>query len=95
MSGAYERELDAQREVVLHVEFRTDRRQVVDYAVILTVKRRGSQQTVRSYDGSHGVNEMHRHSAAGGKQPAEIFHHGTLEEGMRAQSPHVKLVTKR
>lgn len=84
MSGAYRRELDAQRGVVLYVEFRTDRRQVVDYAVILTVEGAGGRQTIRSYDGSHGVNEMHRHSADGGKQPAEIFHHGTLGEGMRA-----------
>lgn len=84
MTGAYERELDAQRGVVLYVDFRTERRQVVDYAVILTVEREGGRQSVRSYDGSHGVNEMHRHSAAGGKQPAEIFHHGTLAEAMRA-----------
>jgi hypothetical protein len=38
----------------------------------------------RHHDGSHGINDMHRHSRAGGKAPAEVFHAGTLGEGMRA-----------
>ncbi len=38
----------------------------------------------RGYDGTHGVNEMHRYTRAGGKQPAEVFDAGTLGEGMRA-----------
>jgi hypothetical protein len=38
----------------------------------------------RVYDGVHGRNELHRHTRGGGKQPAEVFHAGTLGEGMRA-----------
>lgn len=83
MSGAYARVLDRARQVVLYVEFTTVRRDVVDYAVVLTVQHAGRRETVRVYDGTHGFNELHRHTLAGGKQPAEVFHHGTLGEGMR------------
>lgn len=65
------------------VEFTTRGREVVDYAVVLTVDEDG-EATVRVYDGAHGVNEMHRHNRAGEKAPAESFHAGTLGEGMRA-----------
>jgi hypothetical protein len=58
VSGAYERELDAERGVVLYVEFTTSQRQVVDHAVILAVEHEGRRRTVRIYDGSHSVNEM-------------------------------------
>lgn len=39
---------------------------------------------MRVYDGAHGVNELHRYGRRAGKHAAEIFHRGTLEEGMRA-----------
>ena len=84
MSGAYERELDAERGVVLYVEFTTSQRQVVDHVVILAVEHEGRRRTVRIYDGSHSVNEMHRHTLTGGKRPGETFHRGTLGEAMRA-----------
>lgn len=74
MSGAYERTLEVGRSVVLHVAFATDRRNVSDYSVILTVVEEGRRHT----------NEMHRYTLAGGKQPGELFHAGTLGEGMRA-----------
>lgn len=57
---------------------------MIDYAVVLLVEHDGRVRTVRVYDGAHGVNEMHRHTRGGGKQAAEIFHSGTLGEGMRA-----------
>jgi hypothetical protein len=67
------------------VEFTTRGRQVIDYAVVLTVDdEHGEAATVRVYDGAHGANEMHRHDRAGEKAPAESFHAGTLGEGMRA-----------
>lgn len=44
----------------------------------------GQEVTVRVYDGAHGINDIHRHTKTGGKQPAETFHLGTLGEGMRA-----------
>jgi hypothetical protein len=33
---------------------------------------------------------MHRYTKELGKRPAEIFHHGTLGEGMRAALEHIK-----
>jgi hypothetical protein len=69
------------------VEFTTPTRgrEIVDYAVVLTVDdEMGEAVTVRVYDGAHGVNDMHRHDRRGAKAPAETFHAGTLGEGMRA-----------
>jgi hypothetical protein len=67
------------------VEFTTRGREVIDYAVVLTVDdKHGEAVTVRVYDGAHGVNEMHRHDRSGEKAPAVSFHAGTLGEGMRA-----------
>jgi hypothetical protein len=67
------------------VEFTTRGRDVVDYAVVLTVDDEEDQSvTVRVYDGAHGVNDMHRHDRSGEKALAETFHPGTLGEGMRA-----------
>lgn len=39
----------------MRVEFDTDRHDVIDYAVLLLVGEEGEEQTVRLYDGSHGV----------------------------------------
>jgi hypothetical protein len=72
------------------VEFTTRRREVMDYSVVLTVEEDGVEQTVRVYDGAHGVNELHRYTKPGGKQPAERFHGGTLGEGMRAAIDQVR-----
>jgi len=66
------------------VEFSTRGRDVIDYAVVLTVDEDGEAVTVRMYDGTHGVNDMHRHDRTGEKAPAALFHAGTLGEGMRA-----------
>lgn len=41
--------------------FTTNRREIVDYSVILTVDDEDGAATVRVYDGAHGVNDMHRH----------------------------------
>ena len=56
---------------------------IIDYSVVLVFAHDG-RETVRVYDGAHGVNELHRHTRAAGKQPADAFHGGTLGEGMRA-----------
>jgi hypothetical protein len=74
----------------MHVDFTTRRREVIDYAVLLTISREGERQTVRLYDGAHGVNEMHRYTRTLGKQPAEVFHSGTLGEGMRAATDQIE-----
>ncbi len=68
----------------MHVEFKTDRLEIVDYAIVLLVEVDGELETVRLYDGTHGENELHRYTRDGDKQPAEIVHHGTLAQGMRA-----------
>lgn len=84
MSGEYGYELDASRGIALKISFATRRRQVIDYAVVLTAQVDGRVRTVRVYDGAHGRNELHRFTRTQGKQPAELFHAGTLGEGMRA-----------
>lgn len=84
MSDDWDQLLDPRRAVVLHVRMTRERRTVTNYAVVLTVIVDGVVQTVRVYDGAHGVNDLHRHTRTGGKQLAETFHDGTLGEGMRA-----------
>lgn len=77
--------LDYELGVRIVVEFVRRGREIIDYAVVLTVDDEdGEAMTVRVYDGAHGVNEMHRHDRTGAKDPAESFHAGTLGEGMRS-----------
>jgi hypothetical protein len=90
MSADYTRLLDRLLKVFMYVEFQTDRRDVLDYAVVLLVDVDGEMETVRLYDGAHGENELHRYMRTGGKQPAEVFHHGTLGAGMRAAIEEVE-----
>jgi hypothetical protein len=90
MSAEYFVELGGDSEKLMHVEFTSRRRNITDYTVLLTVEREGETPTVRLYDGAHGINEMHRYTRAGGKQPAEVFHHGTLGEGMREATKQIK-----
>ncbi len=81
MSQRYRDVLDYEIGARIVVEFTLDRREVVDYAVVLTVdKQAGEAVTVRVYDGAHGVNEMHRCNRSGEKALAERFHAGTLEK---------------
>ncbi|HEX7290242.1 MAG TPA: hypothetical protein VF250_03855 [Conexibacter sp.] len=80
----YREVLDAPRGIELVVRFDRVRAEVTDYALVLVVIVGGRFHTVRVYDGAHGRNEMHRYARKLGKQPAEVFHGGTLGEGMRA-----------
>ncbi len=82
--------VDWELEAFMYVEYSLDVREVTDYSVVLTVWEEGRRQTVRVYDAAHGFNEMHRHTAAGGKQAGERFHAGTLGEGMRAAIDEVR-----
>lgn len=84
MSQRYRDVLDYEMGARIVVRFTKRRREVVDYAVILTVDDEAGEATVRVYDGAHGVNDMHRHDRSGEKALAETFHAGTLGEGMRA-----------
>jgi hypothetical protein len=70
--------------VVVVVQWVTNRREVMDYSVVLAVGEGAETHTVRVYDGAYGVNELHRSTRSGGKAAAEIFHRGTLGAGMRA-----------
>jgi hypothetical protein len=90
MSPHYRDTLDYEPGVRIVVDFTVRRREVLDYAVILTVEHEGGSEIVRSYDGAHGLNEMHRHNRGGAKAAAESFHAGTLGEGMRAAIVEVR-----
>ncbi|HEY3758409.1 MAG TPA: hypothetical protein VGL37_01495 [Solirubrobacteraceae bacterium] len=76
-------ELDRRLKASMSVRFATERRDVVDYSIVLLVERDGLRVTVRLYDGAHGKNELHRYTEQGGKQPAEVFCRDTLGVGMR------------
>jgi hypothetical protein len=75
MSQRYRDVLDYEIGARIVVEFTTRGRDVVDYAVVLTVDDEENQSmTVRVYDGAHGVNDMHpagpiRREGAGGDVP--------------------------
>lgn len=90
MSAEYFVELGGDPEKLMHVRFTTRRREITDYAVLLTIEQEGKIHTVRLYDGAHGTNEMHRYTRVAGKQSAEIFHSGTLGEGMREATMHIR-----
>lgn len=90
MSAEYDFYLDDSGDHVMYARHTTRGREVSDYVVVLATKRGGRRHTVRVYDSAHGVNEMHRHTCSGGKQSAEIFHAGTLGEGMRAATDQIK-----
>jgi hypothetical protein len=83
-SQRYRDVLDYEVGARIVVEFTTRGREIIDYAVVLTVDEDSEAATVRVYDGAHGVNDMHRHDRTGEKAPAASFHAGTLGEGMRA-----------
>lgn len=80
----YIEELDLIRGIYMAVTFTTVGGEVTDYAIVLIAAHEGREETIRLYDGAHGHNEMHRYSAAKGKQSGVRFHSGTLGEGMRA-----------
>jgi hypothetical protein len=84
MSAYYLRVLDHALGAMLRVEFTTERREVVDYAVVLLLETPEGIETIRVYDGAHGHSEMHRYARRGGKQAGTAFHGGTLGDGMRA-----------
>lgn len=74
----------------MDVDFKTVRRDVVDYSIVLLAEVDGKLETIRVYDGAHGTNELHRYTRNGGKQRAEAVHDGTLGEGMRAAISDIK-----
>jgi hypothetical protein len=90
MSGEFSVRLHWTGSARMTVRWRTERREVVDYAVTLTALDEGRYRTIRVYDGAHGVNEMHRYKRDGGKQPATVLHDGTVAEGLRAAQLEVK-----
>jgi hypothetical protein len=83
VGARYEQALNLRKTVHLLVEFMTRRDEVVEYALVLVAELDGRLETIRVYEAAHGVNEMHRYTKELGKRPGEIFHRGTLGEGMR------------
>jgi hypothetical protein len=90
VSGRYKHTLDGRDTVRLSVRWRTQRRDVVDYAVALIVFESGVWETIRVYDGAHGINELHRYTRSRGKQVGTVFHAGTLAEGLAAAQLEIK-----
>lgn len=90
MSPDYLSVLDEDLGAMLGVDFKTDGRKVIDYAVVLLLEVAGATETIRIYDAAHGHNEMHRCTRSSGKQAGTPFHSGTLGEGMRAAIADIK-----
>jgi len=90
MSADYAVELNGVLGAWMRVSFKTERREIADYSVVLLLEVGERLETVRLYDGAHGQNEMHRYTRQGGKQAAEIFHRGTLGAGTRAAITAIK-----
>jgi hypothetical protein len=76
--------------VKLIVRFHRVRSAVTDYALVLVADVDGGSETIRVYDSAHGSNEMHRYTRKLGKQVAEVFHRGTLGEGMRSAKQAIR-----
>jgi len=90
VGASYEQPMDLFETVHLLVEFATRRDDVIDYALVLVAEVDGRRETIRVYDGTHGRNEMHRYTKELGKQPAQIFHRGTLGDAMRTAIEAIK-----
>jgi hypothetical protein len=60
------------------------------YAVTLLAYDDGLWHTIRLFDNAHGMNEMHRYTRTGGKQPAAVFHLGTAREAVEAAEEEVR-----
>jgi len=90
MSAYYRRILDHALGTLLRVQFTTEGREVVNYAVVLLLDTEKGTETIRVYDSAHGHNEMHRYTRSGGKEPGTAFHRGTLGEGMRVAISEVE-----
>lgn len=54
------------------------------YSIVLVVAEPEALTACRLYDNAHGINEMHRYTRDGGKQPGVPFHDGTPAEAMNA-----------
>jgi hypothetical protein len=90
VGARYEQALNVFETVHLLVEFSSRRDEAIDYALVLVAELGGSVEAIRVYDAAHGVNELHRYTKELGKQPAEVFHRGTLGEGMRTAIAEVQ-----
>jgi hypothetical protein len=82
--------LDDKLGVVLYAYFHSQGPDVTDYSLVLLSVTSFGVETVRVYDSTHGVNEMHRYTRDGGKQNGVVFSGATLGEGMRAAMRQIK-----
>lgn len=90
MSATYRRRFNRAPAIFMDVDFKTVRRDVVDYSIVLLAEVDGKLETIRVYDGAHGKNELHRYTPNGGKQPGEAVHDGALGKGMRTAINDIK-----
>ena len=77
------------------VDYTTDRGVLTRYAVTLVAWHRGQWHTVRVYDNTHGQNDLHRHTLAEGKQPAETLHQGRRPRHSTRRSTRSSTATRR
>lgn len=80
---SYDELLDYELRATMKVEFKSRGPEVLGYSVVLLIGEGETRETVRLYDTSHRINEMHRYAQGDSKQPGVLFHRGTLGEGMR------------
>jgi hypothetical protein len=90
MSGYRREKLDQARGVVMIIDHTTERGVLVDYSVVLVLNSDVDPKTIRLYDGAYGRNEMHRFSSGGEKRSGDVFHRGTLSEGMQVAIKEIK-----
>jgi hypothetical protein len=90
MSGYRREKLEQARGAVMIVDHTTEQGVMVDYSVVLVLNSDVGPKTIRLYDGAHGRNEMHRYSSGGEKRSGEVFHRGTLSEGMQVAINEIK-----
>ncbi len=68
--------------VELHVRMTIRDGALVNYALVLKHQPLGEPwHAVRVYDYTHGVHDEHRCDRAGQTLPAQVFHHGGIQEG--------------
>jgi hypothetical protein len=76
--------------VLLRVEFTTQGSEVLDFAVILLLETEDGWRRSASTTQRTATTRCTDYTRTGGKEPGEIFHSGTLGEGMRAAITEVE-----
>jgi hypothetical protein len=95
MNQRYRDVLDYEIGARILVELTTDRRSIVDYAVILTVDDQGSEATVRVYDGARRQRHAPARSARRERHPRRRSMPVPLGKGCEPRSSRFAPTTRR